>query len=117
MKMFAVDPRHTAMAVTHVFAKTNIGDRDQTRTFLFGTPQRYLNDAILRVSAACLFVFIVGNSKKQYSLKSGVLRLLGLSGNFIDCELKNSGHARNRSALVDFVAHEKRQNEIVSGKV
>ena len=35
MKMIAVDARHAAVAVAHVFAETNVGDDDQARDILF----------------------------------------------------------------------------------
>ena len=85
--MFAIDTRNTAMAVTHVFAETNVGDRDQIRAFLFDRAQRFLNHAALGISAARLFVFIVGNSEKQNGLEAGILRRARLIDNFIDCEL------------------------------
>ena len=115
--MFAVDPRHAAMAVTHVFTKTNVSNRDDFGTFLFNRAQRFLNDAVLGISAARLLVFLVGNTKKQNGLESGILGLARLVDNFVDRELGNAWHARDWPALVDLFADEKRENEIVRGKI
>jgi hypothetical protein len=105
------------MAVAHIFAKTNVRDRDDFRAFLFDRAQRFLDDAILGVSAARLFVLFGGNSKKKNGLESGVQRRSRLIDNFIDRELKNARHTFNRAALVDLFADEKRENEIVGGEI
>src|SRR5580700_2043116 len=117
MKMIAVDSGDAAMAMAHVFAKTNIGDRDDFGTFLLNCAQRFLNDAVLGIRAARLFVFFIRDSEKQNGLKPGVLRLPRLIDYFVDRELKNAGHARDRAPFVDLVAHEKRKNEIVGGEI
>ena len=115
--MFAVDAGYPAVTVAHVFAKTDIRDRDKLGTFLFDGAQRFLNDAVLRVSPACLFVFLVRNSEKQNGLKSNILCLVRLIDHFIDRELKNARHAWDRAPLVDFVTDEKRQDEVVRGQI
>jgi hypothetical protein len=115
--MFAVDARDAAMSVTHVFAKTDISDGDEFGTFLFNCAQCFLNDAVLRVGAARSLIFLIGNSKKQNGLEPGVLRGAGLIDNFVDCELKNAGHARDGAAFVDLIADKKRENEIVRGRI
>ena len=115
--MFAVDAGDAAVSVTHIFAKTNISDRDELGTFLFNFAQRFLNDAVCSISAARLLIFVVGNSEEQDRLQPRVLGGTRLVGNFIDRELKNAGHARDGAAFVDLVAHEKRQNEIVRGQI
>jgi len=115
--MFAVDARDAAMPMAHVFAKTNIRDRDELGTFLFDCAQRFLNHAVLRVSAARLLIFFVGDSKKQNGLESCVPRGASLIDNFVDGELEDAGHARNRAAFVDLVADEKRENEIVRSQI
>src|SRR5713226_3508296 len=101
MKMFAVDASHAAMAVAHVFAKTNVGDRDDFRAFLLNRAQRFLDNAVFGVGAARLLVFFVRNSKKENGLKSGILRLAGLIDNFVDRELKNARHTFDRAAFID----------------
>ena len=58
------------MSVAHVFAKTNIGDDDQLRTFLFDRADRFLNDSVFRVSPARLLIFCRGNTEEQHRLKS-----------------------------------------------
>ena len=115
--MFAIHPRDAAMPVAHVFAKTNVGDRDHFGTFLFNRAQCFLNNAVFSVSAARFLVFLAGNSEKQNGLKSGLLRAARLIDNFVDRELKNAGHARDRAAFVDLVADEKRENKIVRGQI
>lgn len=115
--MFAVDAGYAAMPMAHVFAKTNIRDRDHLGTFLLDCVKRFLNDAVLREGAACLLVFLVRDAKKQNCLESGVLRPARLIDNFVDGELKNAGHARDGAAFVDLVADEKRENEIVRGEI
>lgn len=115
--MIAVDPRDAAMAMAHVFAKTNVGDRDDFGTLLLNCAQRFLNHAVLGIRAARLFVFFTRDSKKQNGLEPGVLRPLRLIDYFVGRELKNAGHARNRAPFVDFIADEKRQNEIVGGQI
>ena len=115
--MFAIDPRHAAMPVAHVFAKTNIRDRDDFRTFLFNRAQSFLNNAVLGIRAARFFIFLVRNSKKQNGLKSGILRGARLIDDFVDRELKNARHAFDRAAFVDPVADKKRENKIVRGQI
>ena len=115
--MFAVDACYAAMPMAHVFAKTNIRDRDQLGALLFNRAQRFLNHAVLRVSAARLLIFFVGDSKKQNCLESCVPRGASLIDNFVDGELEDAGHARNRAAFVDLVADEKRENEIVRSQI
>src|SRR5947209_362401 len=115
--MFAVDPSYAAMSVAHVFAKTNVSDRDDFGAFRFNCAQGFLNHAVFGVSATRLFVFLPGNTKKENRLETGVLRLPRLIDNFIDGELKNARHARDGAAFVDLFADEKRENEIVSGQI
>jgi len=45
------------------------------------------------------------------------VRLLRFIDNFIDRQLKNPRHARDRATFVDLFAHEERQNKIVCGQV
>ena len=111
--MFAIDPGHAAMAVTHVFAKTNVSDRDQVRALLFDRAQGFLDDAVLRVSAAGLFVFDRGDAEKQNGLEAGVLGATRFIDNFFERELKNTWHARDRAARVNFFADEEWKNEVV----
>jgi hypothetical protein len=115
--MFAVHTRDAAMSVAHVFAKTNIGDRDEVWTFLLNCAQSFLDDAVFRVGAARLFGFLFRNSKKQDRLKSGILRFLRFIDHFLDRDLKNTGHAHDRPPFVDLFADEKRENEIVRGQI
>src|SRR2546421_4077988 len=115
--MFAVDPGHAAMAMAHVFAKTNVRDRDDLGTFLFYRAQRFLNDTVFGISATRLFVFFLGNTEKKNGLKAGVLRLPRLIDNFVNGELENARHTRDRAAFVDLFADEKRENEIVGGQI
>ncbi len=115
--MVAVDAGHTAMAVTHVFAKTNIGHRDHFRTFVLDCAQRFLHHTVFGISAARLFVLLFRDPKKENRLKSGVLRLLRRIDNFGERELKNARHTRDRTPFVDLFVDEKRQYKIVRGQV
>jgi hypothetical protein len=115
--MFAVDARDAAMPMAHVFAKANIRDRDELWTSLFDCAQRFLDHAVLRVSAARLLIFLVGDSKKQNGLESCVPRRASLIDNLVDGELEDAGHTRNRAAFVDLVTDEKRENEIVRRQI
>ena len=117
MEMIAVDARHAAMSVAHVFTQTNIRDDDDFRTFLFDRSHRFLHDSIFGVSAGGLFVFFFGNSEKQDRLQPEVLRAFRFIDNLVERKLKNPRHARDRSSLADLFAHEQRQNEIVSCQV
>ena len=81
--MFAVHSGHTPMSVTHIFAKTNVGDRDELGTFFLDRAQGFLDHAIFRVGAARLLVFLVGNSEEQNGLKSEILRALRFIDHFV----------------------------------
>jgi len=115
--MIAVDSRDAAMSVAHVFAKTNIGDRDHFRTFFLNCAQRFLHNAVFGISAASLLVLFFRNPKKENGLEPGVLRLSSLIDNFAKRELKNARHAHDRASFVDLFIHEKRQHEIVLGEI
>jgi hypothetical protein len=64
-----------------------------------------------------LLVFFFRNPKKENGLESGVLRLPRLIDNFAKRELKNAGHALDRTSFVDLFVHEKWQHEIVRGEI
>ena len=66
--MIAIDSCHAAMAVAHVFAKTDIGDDDEFGTFFLDRAHRLLHDTVLRVSAAGLLVFFCWNAEEQDGL-------------------------------------------------
>ena len=74
--MFTVDPRDAAMAVAHVFAKTDVRYHDEVATACCDSAHRLLHDTILVVRAACLFVFVHRNSEQQHGLQSEVARAL-----------------------------------------
>src|SRR5215510_6312800 len=117
MKMVAVNSGDTAMAVAHVFAKANVSDRDQVRTFRFDRQQRLLDDSVFTVGAACLLIFTRWNSEKQDRLQPEILSAAHFIENLLYRQLENSGHTRDRPAPVQFFAYEQRQNKIMNGQM
>jgi len=113
VEMISIHSRDAAMTVTHVFAQTNVGDRDDFRTFSLDRAQCFLHDAVFRVSPTSLFIFFFRDSEKQDGLQPHVPSALRFIDDPLHRQLKNAWHARDWSALVDFFAHEKWQNEIV----
>ena len=117
MEMVAVDASHAAMAMAHVFAKTNIGDRDHIRTFFLNRAQRFLHNAVFGISAARMFILFLRNPKKENGLEPGVVRLSRFIDDFAKRNLKDARHARDWTSLVDLLVDEKRQHEIVRGEI
>jgi hypothetical protein len=75
-----------------------------------------LHDAVLRKSAARLFVFRCRNAEEKDGLKSkleGALRFLDRFGHR---KLKDARHARDWATRPDFLADEEREDEIVRGQ-
>ena len=66
--MIAIHSCHAAMSVAHVFAKTDIGDDDQVRTFFLDRAHRLLHDTVFRVSPARLLIFFFWNTEEQHRL-------------------------------------------------
>src|SRR5215470_2321756 len=117
MKMVAVNSGDTAMAVAHVFAEANVGDRDQFRTFRFDCSEGFLNHSVFGVSAACVLIFLRWNSEKQNRLQPEVLSAARFIDNVLYRQLENAGHTRDRPALVQFFAYEQRQDKIMNGQM
>ena len=115
--MVAVNSGDTTMAVAHVFAEANVGDRDQFRTFRFDCSERFLNHSVFCVSATCLLIFACWNSEKQDRLQPKILSSARFIDDFFHRQLKNSRHTGDRPALVQFFVHEQRQNKIMNGQM
>src|SRR5215471_11903392 len=117
MKMVAINSGDTAMAVAHVFAQANVGDRGQFRTFRFNGSERFLDHSVFSVSAACLLVFELWNSEKQDRLQPEILGPARFIDDLFHRQLKNSRHTRHRPALLQSLADEQRQNKVVNGQM
>src|SRR5947209_17656594 len=113
--MVAIGPSDAAMAVTHVFAKANIGHDNQFRAARLDRSNRFLDNSSFGVGAGGPVVFLARNSKEQDSLQSEILGAFRLVGHFASRELENARHAADCLPLAELFAHEKRQNEIVDG--
>ena len=105
------------MTVAGIFAQTNISNYRQIRRVFFDLANRILGDAILGMRAAGLFVFRLRNSKEKHRLPSRFVRAARDRGDFLAAILLNTGHTRDRFRALDFLAHEKRQHEIVPAKI
>ena len=68
MEMFTVQPRHSAVTMAHIFAKADVRDYHQLRTFRLDRTNRFLDDAMFSVGAASLFVFLFGNTEQDNGL-------------------------------------------------
>ena len=90
--MLAIDARDAAMAVAHVFAQANIRDHDQLGASGFDRADGLLHDAVFRVSAAGLFVFVARNAEEQHGLQAEIVGALRFIGHFRERELKNARH-------------------------
>src|SRR6516164_7291032 len=97
MKMVAVNSGDTAMAVAHVFAEANVGDRDQLRTFRFDRSQRFLNHSVFGVSGTCVLIFMLRNSEKQDRLQPEILGAARFIDNLFHRQLKNSRDEARRA--------------------
>jgi len=113
VEVVAIDWRYAAGPVAHIFAQTDISDYDETRALCFDGLLTILNDPVFCVCTACLFVFFLGNSKKQDRLQADILGALGVIDNFLQGKLKNARHARDRLPPLQFFAYKKRQDEII----
>ena len=113
MEMISIDARDTAVTVAHVFAQAHIGDGNEVWAFRLNGSQRFLNNTCFHIRAAGLFVFVLRNPEKQDSLQPEILSALRFIDNFLQGELENPWHARNRTALFQFFAYKKRENKIV----
>ena len=71
MEMVAVDPGDAAMAVAHVFAKTDIGNDEQLGAFGLDRADRLLHDAILSIRAGSGFILFGGNAEEEDGLQAG----------------------------------------------
>jgi hypothetical protein len=76
-----------------------------------------LNNPVVGISGAGLFVFLFGNPEKKDGLQPEILNTLCFIDNLLQRELKNSWHARDRPALLQFFAYEKRENKIVGAQL
>ena len=59
-------------------------------------------------------VFVRRNAEKQDRLQTKILSSARFIDNFLHRQLKNSRHAGDRLPLIQFFAHEQRQNKIVT---
>src|SRR2546423_1101265 len=114
--MIAVDPRHAAMPVAHVFTEANVGHNHELRTIRLDRADCLLHHAVLGIRAAGRFVFHARNSEEQHGLQSGVVRALRLRDNVTGRQLENSRHAPDRLPRFQLFADKKRQHEIVRGE-
>ena len=111
--MIAVDSGHAAMAVTHVFAKADVGDDDKVRGLLLDRADGVLHDALFGIRSAGLLVFFLRDTEKQNRLQTSVLRVSCFIDNFLERQLENAGHRFDGAAFVDLRAHEQRQDKVV----
>ena len=81
MKVFAIDARHAAMPMAHVFAKTDVGDDNQIATARGDRADRLLHDAVLVVGGACALVFVRRDSEQQHRLQAETGCALRFVGN------------------------------------
>jgi hypothetical protein len=117
VKMIAINSGDTTMAVAHIFAEANVGDRDQFRTFRFDCSERFLNHSVFCVSAAGLLILVLRNSEEQDCLQPQVVSAARFIGNLFQWQLKSAWHTGDRPALVQFFADEQRQDKIVNGQM
>src|SRR5216684_7256745 len=113
MKMVAVYSRHAAMAVAHVFAKTNVRDHHHIGTLSFNRADRFLHNAVFGISGARSFVLLSWYAEKQHTLQTKRMRAFYFLGDFCRRQLKNPGHARDLPPAFQFFADKKRQDKIM----
>src|SRR4051812_11044546 len=95
MKMLAIDPRNTAMAVAHVFAQTNVGDDHEFGALSFDGAHSLLNDAVVIVSGGGALILFLRYAKKYDCLKSKRVGGCGFIGYFNGRKLEDTRHARD----------------------
>ena len=117
MKMLAIEASYAAMTVAGIFAQTNISNYSQIRRALFDLPNRILDHTTLAIGATGPFVLRLRNSKEKHRLHSRFVGALRDRGDFLAAVLVDAGHTRDLSRAFDFLADEKRQDEIVPAKI
>ena len=117
MKMLAVTASHAAMAVAGVFAQANVGDHSQIRRVFFYLPDRVLDDAVFGVSLSGLFILRFRNPKEKNGLHSRFMGALCDGRDFFPGILADPRHARDFPGGFDFLAYEKRQDEVVAVQI
>jgi hypothetical protein len=76
-----------------------------------------LNNPVFGISSGGLFVFLFGNPEKKNGLQPEILSTLCFIDNLPHGKLKNPRHARDRPALLQFFAYEKRKNKVVDAQL
>ena len=113
VEMVAIHPGDAAVPVAHVFAEANVGDDEQVGTFRLDRADCLLHDAILRIGAGSALVLFVRQAEKEDSAEPGLRGADGFAGDLVRRDLLDPGHAADGAAALDFLANEKRKDEIV----
>src|ERR1700680_339717 len=87
------------MTMRHVFAKTDIADKNEVRNFALDGAGRLLHDAVVGPGSGGYFVFFLGQAEQNYRENSQRTRFTGLFNNLVDGEVEDSGHG------ADFLAY------------
>jgi hypothetical protein len=103
--------------MAHVFAQANVGHDNEIAAARLDRPNRFLDDAIFSVGPAGLFVFVARNSKEENGLQPKILGAFCLVCYFAGGELENARHAADRLPFAQFLADEKREDEVVDAEL
>ena len=111
--MLTVPAGHPAMTVAGIFTEANIRDHGQIRCLFFYLPDGILDDAVLGVGTAGLFILRFRNAKENDGLQPRFVGALRHLRDFMRGVLPDTGHARDLVSRRDFFAYEKWQDEIM----
>ena len=109
---FAIDD-HAAVAVGRVLAEADVRHHDQAGVGSLERADRLLDDAVVRVCLAALFVLGGGQTEQQHGRHTELAQLLRLAGQPIEREVVLAGHRWDLFAHVLSMRDEQRIDEVV----
>jgi hypothetical protein len=117
MEMLLIRACDATVAVTHIFAQTDVGDYDQLGTSGFDRADGLLHDTVFRIRRCCLLIFLLRNAEEQDGLQPEIAGALRFIGYVRERELKNARHARDWMPRRQSFADKKGKNEVVRAEL
>jgi hypothetical protein len=113
----AVVAQDAAVPVARVLAQAQVADHEQLRMRRLDGTRGELDDPFVVPGAGALLVLGGGEPEEQHGRDAERGRLARLVDRGADREVIDPGHARDRDAPVDAVAHEHRIHEVRGGQL
>ncbi len=101
-----------AVAVARVFAVADVGNGEQFRMLPLDGAERFLNDAVLSVSARSDLVFGLGQTEENDAADAERMDFAALANDLVDRHLKVAGHGADLAADAVAGTHEERKDEL-----